>query len=244
MTKNATQIQRNNLKYTPDVPDRSNETSKIGEDFSRFNIGLETIDEVIIKFMSKKVIPNLYQNNQIIEVDLQFANPELYETIQEDGYYRDKNGKLLYPIIVINRSNVEPNNSFIPKIDGLNQLESMYFIRESTVKDNYGKERVHKEYLEMPFPDYVTITYECTALTNYRTHQNKITESVLYANNAYWGQYDENPHRFLTKVQTFSDSSEVNLMVDAYLIQDTMLSNQYRTVVHNMNHVSLNFNIK
>jgi hypothetical protein len=242
-----------------DSQNRSKDISLSDTNFDKFSLSLETIDELIVYYIKNSIKPTVRQNNQNIEVDVIFGNEELFNTVQAEGYYRDKNEKLLYPLIILNRTSVEKNNDFFTKIDA-NYPEDFYFYEKKFSKKNiYGRTNeinTSREFVKIPIANYVNITFEGVILTNYKIHQNKLIESILYASNSYWGNLSENSYRFLTVVETFSDNSDVSvdneriiksnftLKVKAYLIGDGFQENINKNVEHNYTHLSVKENFK
>ena len=117
-----------------DSQNRSKDISLSDTNFDKFSLTLETIDELIVYYIKNSIKPTVRQNNQNIEVDVIFGNEELFNTVQAEGYYRDKNEKLLYPLIILNRTSVEKNNDFFTKIDA-NYPEDFYFYENFLVSE-------------------------------------------------------------------------------------------------------------
>jgi hypothetical protein len=53
-------------------------------------------------------------------VPLIYGAPEKWKSVQKDGYYKDKNGKIMSPIIMFKRDNMEKNRSITNKLDANN----------------------------------------------------------------------------------------------------------------------------
>ena len=65
-----------------------------------------------------------------------------------------------------------------------------------------------REFYNVTFPDYVTVSYEFIVWTSYIRQMNTIVERVNYADGAYWGNPDK--MRFRSKVESFEDATEVS----------------------------------
>jgi hypothetical protein len=79
-------------------------------------------------------------------------------------------------------------------------------------------------------PDYIEVTYECMAWTNYIEHLNTVIESLSFASDEYWG--DKTKFKFLTTISDYNVVNEVgenterinrvefSLTVKAYLLPE------------------------
>jgi hypothetical protein len=134
--------------------------------------------------------------------------------MQKDGYYRDKNGALMMPIIVFKRNNIEKDRSMTNKLDANFPNNISVFTKSYSQKDEYNNFNVlnnrkpKKEYYAVVVPDYVTITYDFIISTYYVEQMNKIVEAMNYASDAYWG----NPERFKfrARIDSFGTAVELN----------------------------------
>jgi hypothetical protein len=133
-----------------------------------------------------------------------YASPERWKSVQQDGYYRDTNGKLVLPVIMYKRDSVEKNRSLGNKIDG--NLASLFQVFETRYNqrnqyDNFSvlTNRIpSKQYYVSVVPDYVTLTYSVSIFTNYVEQNNKIIEAIEFAADSYWG--DPNRWQFRTMI--------------------------------------------
>lgn len=203
-----------------------------------FVIGLEDIDNALMFHIEKNIKPNVLQNGNRLAVPLVYGSPERWSAIQKDGYYRDKNGKAMYPLIVIKRENISKNKDIGNKLDGnrvslYKNFENQYTQRNQY--DNFGDilNRVpQKEYLTVVIPDYVTITYKCVMFTNFVEQMNGLVEAFNFAANSYWG--DKERFMFKSQIDNFSTFNETNqgedriiksectIITNGYLIPDTI----------------------
>ena len=201
------------ISQNPSTTDNSAKNLSFNDDVvqSNFEIGLEDHDRTILKHIENVIRPQLYQNNQLINVPVSVGNNEIWQTIQQEGYYRDKNGKLLVPFIVLNRSNVEPNREYINKIDP--SFPQTNFVIETSYnkRNSYDKFSIlnnispQKEIHVVQVPDYVTLTYDVFMITNFFSHMNHLVESFIYANNSYWG---DEKYKFKVLFDNISNSTE------------------------------------
>lgn len=261
MAKKLANIGRDEKIVQKNESKRSEDVSTKGIVFENFNVSLLTIDTAIISHLNQNLKPTIIQNNQQIVVETVFANQELFSNIQIDGYYRDKNEKLLSPLIILTRSSVEKNREYMQKLDANSPQNSYYFEKKYSAKNPYNKftsEVVpQKEFIKIAVPDYINITYSGIILTNYMEHQNTLIETILYASDSYWGKSDSNEYRFLTKLDSsFSDSSEISvdseriikstfeLKVSGYILPNIQQANINNGKTHNLIHTKIVTNIK
>lgn len=180
----------------------------------RYNVGLIDIDETIIYYFSNVIQPTVLQNGRKIEVPILYGSPEKWKAVQQDGYYRDKNGKIQAPLIIYKRNSIEKNRRLGNKLDAnvprnIQVFEKKY--SSKNVYDSFGvlNNRIPvKEYHGVIIPDYVNIEYSCFIFTDYVEQMNKIIESINFASDAYWGRKDS--FRFKAMIDSYSNITEIN----------------------------------
>lgn len=77
------------------------------DDVSKFKIGLRDIDEAIFYYFNKVIKPSVIQNGLKKDVPVIYGSPERWSAVQKDGFYRDKNGKIQLPLIMVKRDSVK-----------------------------------------------------------------------------------------------------------------------------------------
>lgn len=196
------------------------------------NLNLETIDGAILYYMNNIMSPQIEQNNQTIAVPTIVGNQEAWASIQTDGVYRDKNEKLLVPVIVVVRDNIDPSTLITNKINPNNPQNSFTYSQTYSKKNPYNQFTARfvpeVEYYQITVPDYIKLSYSGVILTNYMSNMNKIIESLIYANNSYWK--GEDGYSFRVKIDNITNStendvegerivkSEFTMNVDGYLL--------------------------
>ena len=186
-----------------------NDTSKL------LTIVIQDLDEAVFYYFDNVIKPYVYQNGQRRNVPLIYAAPERWKSYQRDGYYRDKSGAVMLPIIVIKRDSLEKDRSVYNKLDS--NMPNLYgsFQKAYNTKNAYGNFEILnnrtpvKSYNLAVVPDFVTLNYSCVIQTYYMEQLNKIIESVEYASDSYWGD----PERF--KFRSFIDSFQTNTELTA-----------------------------
>ena len=230
------------------IPTQFNET---GIDFNRstklswkddtnkpFSIGIKDIDEAVFYYFQNVIKPFVYQNGERRNVPIIYAAPERWKSFQRDGYYRDKKGAIMLPIIVLKRDTITKDRSVYNKLDA-NQVNLYSSFQKKYSPDNFynnfavlNNRKPVKEYYAVAVPDFVTLEYSCIIQTYYMEQLNKIIESCEYASDAYWG----NPERFKFRafIDSFTTATELsqgmdrlvkgtfNISLRGYIIPDTI----------------------
>jgi hypothetical protein len=227
---------------------RALQTTRKTDKVKDISIGLEDIDYTIKYYFDTIIKPSVVQDGQRIDVPVRYASPERWKSVQQDGYYRDTNGKLVLPVIMYKRDGVEKNRSLGNKIDG--NLASLFQVFETRYnqRNQYDafsllNNRIpSKQYYVSVVPDYVTVTYTVSIFTNYVEQNNKSMEAIEFASDSYWGQ--ENRWHFRTMLDSFSTTNIINsgedkaavttvtLKVNGYLIADSVNKHLADTSMH------------
>jgi hypothetical protein len=203
-----------------------------------FTVGLQDVDEALLKHINDTIKPSVVQNGNRIEVPTIYGSPERWKSMQADGYYRDKNGKLMYPLIVVKRDNVIKDRTLGRKLDGnrvrlYKEFENQYTPRNRYDDINKIENRMPvREYSIVAIPDYVNISYSGVIYTNFVDQMNNLVEAFNFASDSYWG--DKERFMFRTRIDSFSTFTEANqgedrairaeftMTVYGYLIPDTI----------------------
>jgi hypothetical protein len=195
---------------------RGNENSWRGDDTKPFYIGIQNIDEAIIYHIKNEIKPFVIQNGERIEVPVIYGSPERWKSVQKDGYYKDSNGAIMLPLMIIKRDTIDKIRDISNKIDANNPNNYEYFEKKYSSRNAYSQFNIlneikpQKELYNVVIPDYVRIGYSCIISTYYIDQLNKIIEAVNYASDSYWG----NPESFKFKVKIDSISTPVELVQD------------------------------
>jgi hypothetical protein len=218
--------------------DRSKQTTRKTDKIKDISIGLEDIDYAIKYYFDTVIKPQVTQDGNMIPVPVKYSSPERWKSVQQDGYYRDTNGKLVLPIIIYKRDNIEKNRGLGNKIDAnfpslFQTFETRYNARNQYDKFGILTNRIpSKQYYVSVVPDYVIVTYSVSIFTNYVEQNNKIIEAIEFAADSYWG--DPNRWQFRTMIDSFATTNIINsgedraavttitLKVSGYLIPDSI----------------------
>lgn len=199
-----------------------------------FSIGLEDIDNAIMYYLQDVIKPTVMQNDRQIAVPVIYGSPERWKSMQADGFYRDKNGKTMVPLIMFKRDSFTKNNTLGNKLDGNKVANVQYFetgYSRRNIYDNFNVlrgQKPQKEYVVGIIPDYIDITYSLSIYTDFTIQSNQLTEAIEFAARSYWGD----PERFMfrTNIDTFNtptllesgtdraNRTEMTLLVSGYII--------------------------
>ena len=246
--KNQSQVTQDSLNpaYYQPKPDsstvfsnnRSAEISRKTDKIKDISIGLEDIDSALLYYFKNVIKPTVSQDGNLIEVPITYGSPERWQSVQADGYYRDTNGKAIFPLIMFKRTNIEKNRSLGNKIDGNKVHNFQLFETRYNQRNQYDNFSIltnrtpSKQYYVSVVPDYVTVTYELVILTNFVEQNNKLIEAIEFASDSYWGDF--NRWHFRTSLDNFGITNTINtgedriastsvtLKVNGYLIPDSI----------------------
>lgn len=197
----------------PSSKKRENQKSVKGDDVKQFTVGLKDVDEAIFFYFNNVIRPSVTQNSTKITVPVIYGSPEKWASMQKDGYYRDKNGKIQTPLIMLKRDSIEKNRTLGNKMDANNPIHFGIFQKKYSQKNIYdrfstlnNREPV-KEYYGVIMPDYVNLTYSCVIFAEYVEQMNKIVESVNFASDSYWG--DPERFKFRAAIDNYTTTTEL-----------------------------------
>jgi len=192
---------------------RSEKMSRKGDSYKDFTVGIQDIDEAVFYYFENVIRPFVYQNGERREVPIIYGSPERWKSVQKDGYYRDKNGRIMSPIIMFKRNSITKNRSLTNKLDANNphlytawmkQYDTSNFYSNFNALNNRDQT---KQFIANVVPDYVTLSYNVIVQTYYIDQLNTIVEAINYASDAYWG----NPERFkfMARIDSFNTVNEI-----------------------------------
>jgi hypothetical protein len=213
---------------------RSEKLSFKGDTTKPFSIGIQDIDESVFYYFENVIKPFVYQNGVRIPVPLIYGAPEKWKSSQKDGYYKDKNGKIMSPIIVFKRDNIENNRSITNKLDANSPHLYTSWQKAYNPKNSYSNfdilnNRIPvKQFIANVVPDYITVTYSFIIQTYYSDQLSKIIEAINYSSNSYWG--DPERFKFKANIDSFATTTELN-QDDERIVRSTFALTMYGYVV-------------
>jgi hypothetical protein len=217
---------------------RATQTSFKDDTVKPFSIGLEDLDWAVMYYFQNVIQPSVIQNGERLEVPIIYGSPEKWASFQKFGYIRDLQSRIMAPLLMFKRNNIEKNRSVTNKLDA-NQPNNIAVTNKKYSQQNaYSKFNIlngikpEQTLYATVVPDYLTVTYECAVFTYYNEQLNKIIEAVEYASDAYWG--DPERFKFKTNIDSFASTIELSdnkerivrstftLKMFGYIIPDTI----------------------
>lgn len=220
----------------------SRNSPAVKDDVKNISISLMDIDSAILYYFDNVIKPEILVNNERVKVPCIYGSPERWNSIQKQGYLRDKKRQIIVPLIVFQRTGMSKNRERASnKIDANNPQLFYTFENKYSQHNRFDKFSVQeknfpgKEYYNVVIPDYVTINYDFIVWTSYIEQMNKIVEKINYSNKSYWGESGKS--RFRTTIQSFDDETEFDderiiktkfsISLDGYILPESY--NNYNT---------------
>ena len=205
---------------------------------SSFHLGLEAIDEAIFYYFENVIKPSVISNGDMIDVPVIYGSGERWKLAQKDGFYRDKNGKVQTPLVMLKRESIEKRRDLGNKLDA--NAPQLYITHQEkyTKRNSYDRFAIvnnripQKEFTATVVPDYVNLTYNGIIWTDYISQLNKIIEAVNYSSDAYWG--DPEKFKFMAMIDSFNNINELtnedgrivranfSLKLQGYIVPDSL----------------------
>ncbi len=219
-------------------PNRAEQISFRGDTTKPFSIGIQDIDEAIFYYFTNVIKPFVIHNGDRLEVPIIYGSPEKWKSFQKDGYYRDVQGRIMLPLIMFKRDNIEKVRSISNKLDANNPHNVSIQSKKYSPKNAYNNFDIlndikpEKVNYAVVVPDYLTLTYSCAINTYYMAQLNKIIEAIEYASDSYWG--DPQRFQFRAMIDSFSTTTELSdskervvsstfsIKLNGYIIPDTI----------------------
>lgn len=195
-------------------------------------VTLYDIDFAVKSFIEQTMQLSVDDNGETVLVPVLYANSEKWTSIQRNGYLKDKKGKTLVPLVTFRRSSVNMKSEMRRnKVATTNQLgwviQPRYSVnspydRWSTLYGNSDK--ASQEYFVTPIPDYVDLTYDFIAWTEYQNQLNFLVEQFVYFTGQSFGE--RNSLKFATNVDSFTmeDNNTTG--------QDRVVRSSFQITVH------------
>jgi len=222
---------------------RSEKMSRKGDTYKEFTVGLEDIDSALIYYFENVIRPTVYQNGQRIAVPIIYGSPERWKAVQKDGYYRDKDGRIMMPLILFKRDTITKNRSIANKLDANNpnlytSWQKSYDKKNFYSNFNLLNNRVQtKQFVANVVPDYVDLSYSVVVQTYYIEQLNKIVEAINYASDAYWG--DPERFKFRAQIDSFNTVNETT-QGEERSVRSTFTINMYGYIIPDIVQKDLN----
>ena len=167
---------------------------------------IETIDTGLYEWVNDKLNLHTITNNGIYKVPVLWLGSERVWQVKNDRRIRDKVGKLILPLVTINRSSMTKDPNFkgifqahvfekadyrggaTPSARTVNQSGTRDFQNNRVNKTNKGSqqtgpqdpnENVVYDNFETPIPVYVAVTYSITLRTEFQQQMNDLIQPFI-----------------------------------------------------------------
>lgn len=192
---------------------RQNDVRRDDDSLQELSIGLYDIDYAIKYYFEEVIRPEIEEFGTIVKVPVMYGSPEKWKNVQADGYFRDKNGKIQSPLIAYKRTSIAKNRSLSNKVDA--NFPQLYHTQEVkyTQVNKYDQfsiltnSKPIKTYINTVVPDYIDVTYDVVIWTDYVESMNKLVESMIYTEGAYWGDMEK--FKFRSKIDNFTNTTDL-----------------------------------
>lgn len=198
-----------------------------------FSVSLIDIDTAIFTHLNSVVNPQVVDNGHLIKVPINYASPERWKSIRQDGFMRDKHGKVQCPAITYRRTTMQRNDQLIT----FNRYLSMPFVKSYTAKSQYGRFNLMNKFMptkeihSIAMPDHIIANYDFIIWTEKIEQLNKVVEQINWTTEDYWG--DKKRFKFRTSISDYSFQTEISadqdrmvkatftMLVYAYLLPES-----------------------
>ncbi len=205
----------------PNVIDRSQQIRRDNDKVRDYTTGIYDIDFAIQYYIKNVIKPTIVENGELVTVPVMYGTPEQWTSIRKMSYLRDKKGKMLVPLIAYIQTGGAKNTEIpVDKLDANNPHLFYTYGQKWSKKNQYtnfnalsGETPVY-ELFRIIVPDYINFTYEVIIWTAYIEQMNKIIESIVYSEGAYWGE--EERSKFRTTINDYSKTVEISQGNDRY----------------------------
>jgi hypothetical protein len=207
------QFSRNSLPRPPQY-NRGTDNRHVDGVTQPVAVGLYTIDNAILSFLNTKIKPVVTQDGKQIQVQVVYGNPERWKSAQKDAAVRDKNGRVLLPIMLIRRTGMQEG----PINSPVNKYQQYVFKTGWNSRNIYDRFAVQNGitpsqlFHTTVIPDYYDVTYEAMIWTEYMEQMNGLIENISFESNEYWGT--ENNYRFKVSINQYEQLTELPANTD------------------------------
>lgn len=217
---------------------RANDTRRDNDKIKDITVGLFDIDNAIKWYFDNVIKPRVQDFENVLEVPVIYGSPEKWKSMQADGYFRDKLGKIQTPLIAYRRTGITKNRALGTKVDANAPALYQSSVQQYTREDQYDQFSVLtnskpiKTIINTVIPDYVDITYDIVIWTDFIEHMNKLVEAIIYTEGSFWGE--PNRFNFRTKIDNFTNTTDLlqdsdrvirtsfSLTIFGYIIPDVL----------------------
>lgn len=197
---------------------RALDTRRDDDNVVDHKLKLKDIDASVLYYLENVVLPMVRDNKEAFKIPIIYGSPERWNSAQQDGYYKDKDGKTQIPLIMFKRTGMAKNRTLSNKVDANYPQVYQSFTKQWSRKNSYSQFAIANnfsplaEQYNVVVPDYVDITYEFIIWTDYVEQMNDIVEAINYSEGAYWGERER--FKFRTRIDDFTNQTDLTGDVD------------------------------
>ena len=175
------------------------------------------VDSAILWTLKNTLRPTVVDNGEEINVPVIWANAERWTSVQSQGYLRDAKGKLLVPLILLNRTTMTPYEN-LPNNKLTTELQTTV-VKKYSSKNVYDRFSVlngiapTEEIYSVTMPDYFEIQYDVVIWCEYIEQVNRLTELFAFYEGKAWGDPDIKQKSFV-KATAFDFAEEITVGAD------------------------------
>lgn len=235
-------------RYEPKGPfddqrDRINQISRADDTYQNLKVGLQDMDDALAFYFREVIRPRAMSDENYVEVPLTYATPEKWKAAQQDGQYRDKDGKRQLPVAIFKRNSLKKVRNMANKLDANRPhnfyLTHAYYSRRNPYSE-FGKvlnRAPEREFIYTVVPDFVKLEYSIIVLTDYIEQLNPIVEAINFASDSYWGRQEKFKFQaFVGDIRTEimgnqsedrTAKAEFNVTLNGYIVPEAVNSGPY-----------------
>ncbi len=226
---------------------RAYEVRRDDDNFKTPSITIYDVDYAVMHFLRNSIGLQVEQDSRMVQVPLIYGVGELWHQIQLRGYARDKEGKLLAPYAVINRTSMNEDDRF-KRMDtnyGPSPLQvyigttadgTSFRPKDTRTFENqrdlhsrtYNSNPAYDYYISV-VPEFYVFEYELVLYANFMEQINTMVQNIIVTSNFVWGD----SYKFRTVVGDFSfetinpTDSERLVKASTTLTVDARLQNEF-----------------
>ena len=175
----------------------------------RQSVSLFDIDYAMMSYLEDTALPTLDDNGKALKIPVIYGNSERWNGARRQGVFRDANGKLQLPIMMIRRTSIAKDDAMPMQnrhvtYQGITKYSKDNRYDRFTLLGNNSQPKY--EIYKIQMPEYVELNYDCMVWTSYIEHLNSVIEQLQYTG-TYWG--DKNGFQFRTSLGDFNVINEV-----------------------------------
>lgn len=192
------------MSETPRIPfadspevNRAYEVRRDDDTFKTPSITIYDVDYAIMYYLREKIGLKVDQNGRMVDVPLIYGTGELWSQIQDRGYMRDKEGKLMVPYAVISRTSMTEDERFRRMDTNYGPLplqirieydgEARGFENRYDLYSRTDNSEPAQTYYVSVIPEFYVVEYELVMLTSYMEQLNQMVQDIIVTSHFVWG---------------------------------------------------------